>query len=124
MARVRRFAVNAGVFGTIQTIVVSIGVVGLFAYSVHSGDMLVILPGMCIATIVPFCIKHHLVEHVDFTRQLMNIFALSGVVAPTLFRQHYSVEDFWLRFIATTLAATYISSYFWLLSDPLISRDG
>jgi len=122
MERIRRFAFNAGIFGTIQAIVVSIAVVYLFAYAVHSGDTTIIIPGMCVALIVPFCFRHYLVEHVALTRRWMNIFAIAAIAALVLFRQQYGVEDFWLRFPATTLAATYISSYFWLLSDPLIVR--
>ena len=122
MERIRRFAFNAGVFGTIRVVVVSVAVVGLFACAVHWGATLIIIPGMCIALIVPFCIRHYLVEHVNLTRRAMNIFAIAAIAALTLFRQQYGVEDFWLRFPTTILAATYVGCYFWLLSDPLIVR--
>lgn len=123
MNRIQHFLSNAGKLGTAQTVVVSLAVVALVAFSFKAGDIEFIVAAVLFAAGVAYAARGYLVDHVGFAQWLMNIAAVGTPITLFVFQEHLDVEKFWVRCSASAWATLYLGCYFWMLSDPSITRD-
>lgn len=123
MDRFSRFAHNAGLIATIQVLIVlAILFFGLIK-DFQTGLWVYTLPVLILSFLIGFAIRRFLVDHLQVVRWVMN----AVVVAALLFLftgggstgPGSSVE----RVLVAASIGLYISFYFWMLSDPLVSRQ-
>lgn len=119
MTRLRHFIANAGVAGTVQTVVVLGGIVFALVFAVREGRILPFYPLAGAALFLSFCIRGFLVKHFDYTALLMNVCAAGLWISGFLLRSSFKADK--LAFCALFFGMVlYISCYIGVLSDPRV----
>lgn len=123
MNRLERFHQNVGLLGIAQTCIILIVLYFVLSKDLRLGIAIYTIPSVVILFFATYAIRNILVDYVELTRKIMNVCAFLIIVLFILFEKKFNQDNLLFRLFMTSFLASYISSYFWLLSDARISRE-
>ena len=123
MNRLERFYQNAGLLGIAQTCIILFVLYLALSKDMRLGIAIYTIPSVAILFFATYTIRNKLVDYVELTRKIMNMCALLIIVLFILFAKKFNQENLLFRLFMASFFSSYISSYFWLLSDSRISHE-
>jgi hypothetical protein len=122
MKRVQRFIANAGAAGFARSLVVLIIIYFAMRKDFATGLWHFTFPCLILCFFLSFPFRHQLVLRFQVTRIALNVIAVIGFVILLFTGRHVS-EPAYLRILLSLFIGLYMGIYFWLLSDPMVSRE-
>ena len=120
MQRTKSFVTNAGILGSLLTGVISVILLLNLLADFGSGNCIYSLPVIMAAITFGYLIRNVLVDNFHISRILMNVIAITLAISVPIARPFVDLESLWTGIFVFAILGTYLSCYFWLLSDERI----
>jgi phosphoglycerol transferase MdoB-like AlkP superfamily enzyme len=117
MNRLRRFYKNAGSMNIAKTSVFLLILFFALKKDYTTGLWIYTVPLVILGVLFPFIFRDKIVQHFDKSYKYLNYFAYGAIALAIISGKSGGSETGSLRMVLAFVFSTYISAYYWLLSD-------
>ena len=120
MGGISRFRHNAGMFGVVQTAIVTFFVSIGVLHSIQAGRWHLSLP-LCLAGVVlAHALRNLMVAHLDATRRIMTVVWFGGMIYLVSRPSMTAPMCAWANMVTLFAISLYMGCYFFMFSDPRV----
>lgn len=120
MRRLKRYVVNAGVVGTLATLLMTVGVVFCIRKDVGTGLWVWTVPAFMGPALLIYFLRGVLVAHMEVAGPIIHYTAVVAAAGFALSRPFLPSDEAWFRISVAAFLGVFMGCYFWMTSDPRI----